>query len=319
MIPNWEILLNDSSERFPKTLFFEPDAAQEFRYGLDAERRYCLFFTFPQRPDDRPAEPVTLDKIMLKEEIVERRACLVLTLLDSVLLSRFSELLTDIVSEVTSSLSDRKETFLRVCNDWFELFNPAPGGLSRQDLQGIFAELSFLRELLSGDITAGEAVAAWKGPFGSSHDFEFSSDYCFEIKSTAGLTSQVHIASEFQLDHAAGQILTLVLKRYSPRSPEGQTVRAIAEEILQQLRKGLSAHVRLFRKALARTGFDIHDPGQYDMHLFEETETMLYDCTAAGFPALRRSDLPAGVRDVSYSLTLQLLDPFLIHQLPERL
>src|ERR1044072_1982871 len=134
---------------FPRTLFFEAPNTERFRYGINEQLQYCLFFRFPAATDMRPAEPQIMASLSLTEEIVEGHPTLILTLLNDTLKPLFTDLIVSLVDKTVHEAAHiSKAGFLSLCNEWFELFDPSSTALSRYELQGIVAELYFLKFLL---------------------------------------------------------------------------------------------------------------------------------------------------------------------------
>ena len=72
--------------------------------------------------------------------------------------------------------------------------------LSAEEVRGLFAELTFLLELIDRQASTTAAVEAWLGPEKSHQDFIFGNT-AVEIKSLSGTErSTVRISSEDQLE-----------------------------------------------------------------------------------------------------------------------
>lgn len=314
MKPDWQILLSDPGDQYPKTLYFELEGAQSFRYGIDGSGGFCLFFTFDFNERDKKIDPVELAKIKLSEELIDHEPTLVLTLLDGSLLSQFSDLILNIVSEVLIADGNKKNKFIQICNEWFELFEPASGLLGRQELQGIFAELSFLKHLLqNSSLTSNDILLSWKGPFGKGHDFELNNNNNFEIKSTNDGSSFVHISSEYQLDRFNGQRLLLIVYRFLASPQNGISIRQLIEEIHLLLKTQVGIKMNLYWNALAKTGLVISALETYDSHIFQISTVSVYDFSDVNAPAIKRSELSDAIRNVKYDLSLPDLGGYLLN------
>jgi len=315
---DWQKLLSDTGSRYPKTLYFELEGAQSFRYGIDENGGYCLFFAFTKAAENRNIDPVEMAKITLKEELFDHQPTLVLTLLDPGLLSQFTDLILNIVAEVLMDNGDQKKKFIRICNEWFELFEPASGSLDRHELQGIFAELSFLKYLLKNSASDfNDILSAWKGPFGKGHDFELANNNNFEIKSISEGVALVHISSEFQLDSFDGQRLMLVVSAFMSAPTNGSNIRQLTEDIHHLLKARTGVRMNLFWNALSKTGIVISALEIYDNHIFQINATSAYNCSDLNFPAIKRTGIPGTIRNVKYDLTLPDLNGFLLNDLSD--
>lgn len=312
---DWNTLLNDKGIKFPKTLFFELEGTQAFRYGIDEEKRHCLYFEYPPSPLNRLIEPITLSKIQLKEGSFDHRNNLVLTLLDQSLVNQFSDLIINIVTEMLQTSSRHKAVFIRICNDWFELFESANGSLGHQELQGVYAELCFLQYLLlNSDQRFNDILLSWKGPFGKGHDFELNSN-CFEIKSTISGAAFLHISSEYQLDYFPEQKLFLIVYQFQHQPVNGGTIKELVTDIYSELKTQTGTRMKLFWSALSKTGLAINNLENYDGHVFQITSTESYNCSSGNFPSLRRQNIEPSIRNIKYDLVLPDLTDYLINNL----
>lgn len=304
MKPNWDILLKDEG-MFPRTLFFEAPNTERFRYGINERLQYCLFFRFPSGPDTRPIDPVIMANLSLAEEIVEGQPTLILTLLNDGLKSLFTDLILSLVDQTIHEPSQiSKDRFLILANEWFELFDPSSTALSRYELQGIVAELYFLKFLLENSrLPYNDLLSAWKGPYGKGHDFELDNNL-FEIKSRVENRPFVHISSEFQLDFLSGQQLILAVYEFSPDNGLGITVDQLIEAIAIILRSRTGTNMQLYWRALTRLGLSNSQVTAYTAYAFNNVALSFYDCSKADFPSLRNTMLPDDIRNVKYDLNL---------------
>lgn len=306
----WDLLLNDDA-RFPRLLFFSEFSDDRFRYGINAEMRYCLLFDFGAKVGNIPVEPVVRANISLEEKIQDGKPLLILTLLNENARNLFNDLIISIVSQAREITSGSvKAGFISICNDWFELFEPLTGQLSHNDLQGIFAELSFLRYLLtSSRLPWNDILSAWKGPYGKGHDFELGDNH-FEIKSIAEFKQTVNIASEYQLDWLEGQNLMLCVSEFGGDKNDQTTIGSIVSEITALLRAVTGIKIQLFWMALNKTGLAHNALDDYDHHTFAIVSTRWYDCTSSDFPAIKRSSMPEAIRNIKYELALSSIKQF---------
>jgi hypothetical protein len=210
-----------------------------------------------------------------------------------------------------------KAGFISICNDWFDLFEPLTGQLSHSDLQGIFAELSFLKYLLANSrLPDNDILAAWKGPYGKGHDFELGENH-FEIKSITEFKQTVKISSEYQLDWLEGQNLLLGVSEFGGAKSEQITIGCLVSEITTTLRAVTGIKINLFYAALNKTGLDQNALDDYNHHTFAIVSTRWYNCTQPGFPALKRSSLPDAVRDIKYEFALGSIKQYLTDELTD--
>jgi hypothetical protein len=312
---HWDIVLNDDS-RFPRLLFFGDFIDERFRYGINDQLQYCLYFNFEANGRNIPADPLIKANLSLEEKMEKGKPALVLTLLNDNAKNLFSDLIISIVSEVRLiEPSLAKAGFIALCNEWSELFEPLTGKLSKTHLQGIFAELYFLRYLLiNSKIVYNDILTAWKGPFGKGHDFELGDSH-FEIKGVAEFKTFVQISSEYQLEHLEGQKLFLGVLEFGSDLKMQITLTDLVSEIAGILRSVTGTIMSQFWIPLGKTGLNYSSLQEYNYYLFEVKSATFYDCTSPDFPALKRSTIIDPILNVRYDLALIGLQKFIINDI----
>lgn len=173
--------------------------------------------------------------------------------------------------------------------------------LSVEEVRGLFAEITFLSELLDQDISSNDAVETWLGAERSHQDFIFGNT-SVEIKSISGTErSTVRISSEDQLE-SVNDFLFLRIYRLNILK-ESTAARSLNEIINITYLKLMNAEaIEAFDRKLAACGY-VPLP-QYDLPLFVVSEVNTYKIDN-NFPRLIRSQLPAGVSNISYDLKLE--------------
>jgi len=296
--------------------FFGEFSDERFRYGINDQLQYCLYFYFSADGRNIPAEALIRANLSLEEKMEEGKPALVLTLLNDNAKNLFSDLIISIVSQVRL-IEPRaaKAGFIALCNEWSELFEPLSGQLSKADLQGIFAELCFLKYLLENSrLCYNDILTAWKGPFGKGHDFEMG-DHHFEIKGIAEFKAFVQISSEYQMDYLNGQELFLGVMEFGSDPALLITLTDLVTEIAGTLRSVTGTNMNLFWVPLGKTGLNYSSLQEYDHHRFTVKDVAYYNCSSPDFPALKRSDIADTIRNVRYDLALSGLQDFLINDI----
>jgi hypothetical protein len=173
--------------------------------------------------------------------------------------------------------------------------------LSGEEVRGLFAEIIFLSELLDQNISGNDAVETWRGAERSHQDFIFGNT-SVEIKSISGTErNTVRISSEDQLE-SVNDFLFLHVYRLSALT-ESTIARSLNEIINTTYLKLKDAEaIDAFDRKLAAYGY-IPIP-QYDLPRFVISEVTTYKIDN-DFPRLIRSQLPAGVTNISYDLKLE--------------
>lgn len=178
--------------------------------------------------------------------------------------------------------------------------------LSHEEVRGLFAELTFLLELLDQPVSAVTALEAWLGPDKSHQDFIFGNT-AVEIKSLSGAErSTVRISSEDQLE-SLNDALFLRIYRLSnlPDAAGARSLNMIVAEV--QARLGDAEAVEAFDRKLVAYGY-APLPG-YDVLRFVISSVITYRVQGA-FPRLIRSQLPAGIAKVAYDIRLEAIAPY---------
>jgi hypothetical protein len=182
-------------------------------------------------------------------------------------------------------------------------------GLTKDQQQGLFGELLFLRTRLVMAGSAAAAVKAWGGPSGSNQDFEWAG-HAFEVKTTASnpLTA-IRISNLRQLDDACVESLHLVVIEVERH-----------ENALQSLPQAVDATRALIAESAPQVAFDLAerliDYGYLDQQaghyagMGYGVRTLRAFRVVEGFPRLVESDVPNGVGDVHYAVALSAIIDF---------
>jgi len=178
--------------------------------------------------------------------------------------------------------------------------------LSPEEVRGLYAELTFLGEVLARAASNESALNAWLGPERSHQDFIYG-DVAVEIKSLAGTErSSVHISSEDQLESQQGDCY-LRLYRLS-ELPEAAGAVNLNELVVSIGRKITDAEAIeiLDRKLSAHRYVPLPD---YDSPKFVVTGIRTFK-VREGFPRIIRSQLHTGLSNVKYEIRLEAIAPF---------
>ncbi len=175
--------------------------------------------------------------------------------------------------------------------------------LSAEEVRGLFAEITFLLELLDRQMPSTAAVEAWLGPDRSHQDFIFG-DTAVEIKSLSGAErNTVRISSEDQLESLNDALFLRIYRLSSLADAAG--ICSLNEIVATvQARLGEADAVEAFDRKLVANGYaPLPD---YDQPRFVVSEVRSYR-VREGFPRLMRSQLPAGIASVAYDIKLEAI------------
>lgn len=197
-------------------------------------------------------------------------------------------------------------------SDWQQLLRRlSPQGLSDEAQLGIWGELWVLREVLAPVIGIGDAISSWRGPMGADQDFQMGA-VCMEVKTSAahGL-DRIPVASERQLEVPEDVVLVLVGLSLDARIGHGETL----GDMIRVVRSAAAeaGHLSMLDDRLDSSGCGVEDP-----HLYGETgysvRSLLPFLVGPGFPRLVSTDLPVGVSDVRYRVSLASCRPHMMSE-----
>lgn len=230
-------------------------------------------------------------------------------LVDRDLFEGLCHTLASALEHATDSVSSLSVTLAHI-RRW-KTFLSGRGGprLSPEEVHGLFAELTFLLELIDNGASVTNAVEAWLGPERSHQDFIFGNT-AVEIKSLSGTErNAVRISSEDQLESLNDR---LYLRLYRLTSlPDANTASSL-NKIVATLENRLddADAVVAFDRKLAAQGYAPMPDYDEPYFVVSEVRTFLVE---PKFPRLIRSQLPFGVVKVAYDLELEAIAPFQCH------
>lgn len=192
---------------------------------------------------------------------------------------------------------------------WQRLLERGGSGLLDDSaLRGLVGELLYLESVLMPEKGGGQAVAGWSGPSGADRDYCFP-DREIEIKTVREGADRILVSSAEQLD-LAGKPLELALVVLDDAPPGAVPEAFTVLDLVDRMKKALSpdqAALDLLESRLLDAGLVLRE--EYGERAFVFRRTRLFR-VADGFPAIRRSELPAGIGKVSWELLVQSILPF---------
>lgn len=220
---------------------------------------------------------------------------------------RYSDVFDALVIDVASAAADdlavpAVEKVLGRLRRWQRFLEAHLEGLGPEGQRGLFAELWFLRNLLLDVVGENVAVGSWTGPAAANQDFQLRG-VAVEIKSSIAKQLQsIRITNERQLDGTGIDHLFLFHLSLDARHDSGETLPALVDSLKKQL-AGNSPALDRFHESLLQCGYlDEHAPRYQnpgytprDWDVFAVTDT---------FPRVVEDDLPAGVGDIHYSISI---------------
>jgi len=179
------------------------------------------------------------------------------------------------------------------------------GLLTPEEVRGLFAELTVLRDL-ANSISLERAVTSWTGADRVKQDFVFI-DVAVEVKSLSGKErNAVRISSEDQLEFPMGRLFLTALRLFEGSDdPASLSLNSLVSGIEVALTKADA--IEEFQRKLAAAGYV--PSVDYDEPRFIQGETRTY-LVEDTFPKLVRSKLPQGIARVTYDLNLESIQPY---------
>lgn len=176
-------------------------------------------------------------------------------------------------------------------------------GLSPEEQRGLFGELVFLHQHALATVPPAEAAGAWTGPVQSAKDFQFANGCAAEVKTTASRHAEtVEISSERQLDESEYGVLLLFHLAVEPVRGAGTTLPVQVAHVKQALSADAVASALFEDKLLDAGYFDAHQPRYADVGYLQHGQAFYHVRDA--FPRLIPANLPAGVNDTRYKISI---------------
>lgn len=203
--------------------------------------------------------------------------------LDKRVRTQFGHIVDDILESLEPDKGDPATVTRQTLDRWRELLREErPRILGATSLTGLFGELYFLDQLVFHH--GPSALAAWTGPLGNRHDFEFIGT-SVEVKTTTGSnTMSVTFHGARQLERDEERELYVLVYQIE-RTPEGVSVPGLLERLFNS---GVS-RVDLFQK-LEMVGYYEQDAVHYSAVRFSVigTKTVL---VGTDFPRITRQTM----------------------------
>jgi len=209
------------------------------------------------------------------------------------------------------------EAVLATLSRWRRFWGASPpGGLSGEQIHGLFGELWFLAVWLLPH--GHDQVGHWVGPTGARHDFAWHG-LAVEAKATTSVRGHVHrINGIDQLDPPADGRLLLFSLRMREEATASNTLLSLIDTINTTLGDDAEALDR-FETGLAQAGYSPLEADRYTEIRFRVLNERLYE-VGQGFPRLSAASfgggLPGGVERVEYEINLDACPQLILASSP---
>jgi hypothetical protein len=223
----------------------------------------------------------------------------------------FAALADDLIRRVASTSENTVQVklFLGQLDRWQKFLAATTQGLSLEEQRGLWGELHVLQTYLLPALGTTSMVG-WKGPYGAEQDYQFECS-AIEVKTTLARQPQVvRISSERQLDDSVWSRLFLCVIAIEMRDGSPHTLPALVASLRAFLVDDGSAR-ECFEDALLSAGYlDLHTERYLEVGYVVRKESAYR--VKRGFPRVLEKDLPAGVGDVGYGLSISACDRYAV-------
>ncbi len=272
--------------------------------GIDGAGRFAFYTKTNVRPD-RLEQLATLSVAVIQDE--DARWTRVITLLDGEFFDEFSILVASLVAEATDKPSDTLALRAQgaAYEQWLSFYKRRHE-FSLNAARGLFGEIFVLEhQKRLRDMSWGEALESWKGPFGHPQDFLLDRNTALEVKTVNTTAKRVKINGSDQLSFPGALTLTVLSVRDSSDPKAGESLISALSKIRSEFTR---AEKDLLKERLHLVGFDPESESARS-RFFELVRVDNYD-VRPGFPRIEVSSLPEGVEGIHYDLRISALEKF---------
>ena len=310
----WEEVKNNSirDKNYIAKYFLGSKSQANIYFGI-ADEKMCIYLEFTKEvlaDFNVPTLKGMVIKVASEPSIDPKRKYLIIKneSQNEEIFEAFSSSITDGLVNATSYF-DVYETFKKVVKEYRDYFANPNKVLSKQEEQGLCAELLELSDLIS--LKGDSVINNWQGPAKNKRDFVFE-ETALEIKSTLSQEdTSVLISNENQLDSSyPANMKRLFLKVYIMEdSDSGISVNKCIEKVMQQITTISAKTVFLANLVKLNINPDSYK-AKYQFSVQKESVYQISD----GFPAITSRSLPHAIFDVSYRLILNDISEYLIEE-----
>jgi hypothetical protein len=185
---------------------------------------------------------------------------------------------------------------------WYELFKKDFKGLTKKQVIGLAAELTFLKLWIT---KFKENIGTWIGPEDSPQDFiPKNRSFAVETKAASWALADIKISSLFQMDFSGRLYVAVFPSRLVDSDDPAATN---LDEIIDSIRKDLDpANTLSFETKLLLAGYV---PNKFNDIHFELGLPIFYR-VVDGFPKLTKANIASSIVDCKYTISLVDLEVF---------
>ncbi|MGI2114613.1 PD-(D/E)XK motif protein [Shewanella frigidimarina] len=310
----WKLLESQNIDSGLSTIRFESDGPLEVFLAVDEKSSHAILIYLPSTFIPK-FDGINNDNLELT--FVKKGHYLQIKLLDSDFTSLFDDLIISLIDSIknTANAEDASKEFITSYIKWSTFFTKTLNKkLSKERVIGLWGELSYLLKLIQvacSSVPIDNILKSWVGPFGATHDFEFSSS-SIEVK-TKPLTSwMIRISSEYQLENIDQKPLNLEVISVI-ESEHGLSLKDLFLKVKRHINKK-SGDVTILLSALEKENLSEERLSKYSSFLFARKRTETFNCDVEHFPKIKASGLHKAISTVKYNLDVRELQEFRVSQ-----
>ena len=226
----------------------------------------------------------------------------------------------EILAALAAGKQEPSEIVQHIVARWKRFWGEMPLQiLSREEQIGLFGELWFLLYWLLPKFGRG-VIHAWRGPFGSRHDFEWSS-HSVEIKATTNTRGRIHrINGIDQLSPPESGQLFLCSINLNEEAGATHNLLTVIHSCRQHFERDDELLSR-FENSLFRIGYSPAHDEEYSKATYRVKECVLF-LVKDNFPRLVPDTFagapPPGIERIDYLINLNTFDNLIIAFTPEQ-
>ncbi len=270
----------------------------------------CPIISFSQIPEENAfSSSRAIDVSSIKQNNIGYRYDLKLS--DPKYLDIFFKVIEDLLT-VASAETDRKRYCKRLIERyraWDKFWKRTNKSLSKEEKQGLFGELLYIKDQLNKGIEPDKLLLSWKGPEGAPQDFISKGEWA-EIKTINRSVDSITISSLEQLDNSislleqedTNVIGKLIVMRINT-TPATSDPMKLSDLItfIRELLKEESKALDLFENGLELLGFDIEKDGDFTAEL---NDILCFNANALDFPKYCRKNVNNAIVGMTYTLSI---------------
>lgn len=217
----------------------------------------------------------------------------------------FYKLCEDIINQTRDCSPDNGYVeIINRYNLWKKMFYGRKDIMSEDEIQGLIAELLFLKDRIIPLYGTTTGLNSWSGPEPTHKDFSHGNEW-FEVKSIANNKPTVGISSIEQLEsNVDGKLVIFHMEKMSPEF-NGYSLNPLVEQIRDSL--VLETDRDLFMDKLAQAKYAYSEV--YDNYVYNIVKVESF-CVTGQFPRLMYDNMPRGIVKVRYEIELSMIEKF---------